>query len=108
MRTRTVQTLRALMLSFSVLLLAQGCATEAATRVVTKTEVIEVPVEVIKPLPAAIVRPTPYPPSLEDGYTVEDIVNLAFALYDALDEANADKARAGELTQPEIVEPVPQ
>ena len=108
MRTRTVLTLRALALSFSVLLLAQGCATEAATRVVVETRIVEVPVEVIKPLPAAIVRPTPYPPSLEDGYTVQDVVNLAFALYDALDEANADKARAGELTQPVSAEPVLQ
>ena len=85
-----------------------GCATEAATRVVTETRIVEVPVEVTKPLPAALVRPTPYPASLEDGYTVQDVVNLAFALYDALDEANADKARAGELTQPASVEPVPQ
>ena len=88
--------------------MAAGCATEAATRVVTETRTVEVLVEVTKPLPAALVRPTPYPPSLEEGYTVEDIVNLAFALYDALDEANADKARAGELTQPVVSEPVPQ
>ena len=108
MRTRTVQTLRALALSFSVLLLASSCASERAVRVVTETKTVVEFVEVTKPLPAALVRATPYPPSLDEGYTVEDVVDLAFALYDALDQANDDKARAGELTQPSSAEPVPQ
>lgn len=85
-----------------------SCAAEQAVRVVTRTEIIEVPVEVTKPLPDALVRPIPYPPGLSEGYTVEDVINLAFDLYDALDQANADKERAGEVTQPNVAEPVPQ
>ena len=70
------------------------------TRVVTETKTVEVLVEVTKPLPAALVRPVPYPASLPEFYTVEDVIDLAFDLYDALDQANADKRRAGELSQP--------
>ena len=66
------------------------------------------PVEVYKPLPDALVRPIPYPSGLSENYTVEDVINLAFDLYDALDQANADKERAGEVTQPNVAEPVPQ
>lgn len=85
-----------------------ACETVPPVRVVTETETVEVFVEVVKPLPAALVRPTPYPQGLSENYTVEDVINLAFDLYDALDQANADKARAGELTQPESSQPVPQ
>ena len=69
-------------------------------RVVTETETVEVEVEVYKELPAALVRPVPYPAGLVDSFTVEDVINLAFDLYDALDQANADKERAGQLTLP--------
>ena len=58
--------------------------------------------EVTKPLPAALVRPTPYPAGLKENFTVEDVINLAFDLYDSLDQANADKRRAGQLTQPQV------
>jgi len=59
-------------------------------------------------LPDALVRPVPYPAGLEEGFTVEDVIDLAFDLYDALDQANADKERAGQLTQPATVEELPQ
>lgn len=76
-------------------------------RVVTETKTIEVPVEVSKPLPAALVRPVAYPPALPERFTVDDLIDLTFDLYDALDQANADKARAGELSTPPAPE-VPQ
>ncbi len=69
-------------------------------RVVTKTVTVEVPVEVSKPLPDALVRPVPYPPALPEGFTVDDLIDLAFDLYDALDQANGDKAKAGEISEP--------
>lgn len=72
---------------------------------VTKTEVVKVPVEVIKPLPESLTAPLPYPPELPEDYTVDDIIELTFALFDALDLANSDRAKADQLTQPE---PVPQ
>lgn len=77
-------------------------------RVVTETDTIEVEVEVTKPLPAALVRAVPYPPGLTEGYTVEDVIDLTFALYDSLDQANADKAQAGQLTQPTSQAEIPQ
>ena len=108
MRTRIVQTLPALALSFSALLLVASCGTVQPARVVTETEAVEVEVEVFKPLPDALVRPVPYPPALPANFTVEDTLNLAFDLYDALDQANADKERAGLITQPQSVEEIPQ
>ena len=86
-----------------------SCATDPVVRVVTKTETIEVPVEVSKPLPAALVRAVPYPPALPEAFTVDDLIDLTFDLYDALDAANADKAKAGELSKPQPASaPVPQ
>ena len=69
---------------------------------------MEVLVEVTKPLPDALVRPVPYPASLPESFTVEDVIDLAFDLYDALDQANADKKRAGEITRPAQAEDVPE
>lgn len=78
-------------------------------KVVTETKTVEVFVEVTKPLPDALIRAVPYPNGLGEDFTVEDVINLTFDLYDALDAANADKARAGLLTQPSAAsEPVPQ
>ena len=74
---------------------------------VTKTETIEVPVAVSKPLPDALVRAVPYPPALPDGFTVDDLIDLTFDLYDALDQANDDKARAGEISASTPSEPTP-
>jgi hypothetical protein len=46
-----------------------------------------------------LIRPVAYPPALPEGFTVDDLIDLTFDLYDALDRANADKARAGEITR---------
>jgi len=69
--------------------------------VVTKTETVELQVEVIKPLPKSLTNPLPYPPALPENFTVDDMLELTFALFDTLDVANADRARSKELTQPE-------
>ena len=68
---------------------------------VTRTETVEVPVEVIKPLPASLTQPLPYPQSLGENFTVDDLIDTVFDLYDRLDRANADRKRAGELTRPQ-------
>jgi len=85
-----------------------ACASDPSVRVVTETKTVEVPVEVYKPLPAALVRPTPYPPGLGEEFTVEDMIDLVFDLYDTVDQANADKGRAGQLTQPPPSADIPQ
>ena len=86
-----------------------SCGTDPQIKVVTRTETVEVPVEVYKPLPDTLTRAVPYPPGLPEDFTVGDLFNLTFDLYDALDTANADKAKAGQLTkQPPSSEPVPQ
>jgi len=75
--------------------------------VVTETRTVEVPVEVIKPLPESLTRPLDYPESaqLDGDVTVNDLLDLAFDLFDVVDVANKDREKAAELTQPE---PVPQ
>jgi hypothetical protein len=83
-----------------------SCASDPEVRVVTETRTVEVPVEVSKPLPETLVRAVPYPQALPESFTVDDLIDLTFGLFDALDRANADKARAGELTRPSA--PVPQ
>lgn len=77
-----------------------ACASDPEVKVVTKTETVIERVEVYKPLPDALVRPVPYPSGLGDNFTVDELIDLTFDLFDALDQANADKAKAGELTQP--------
>lgn len=64
--------------------------------------------EVYKPLPATLIRAVPYPQALPEGFSVDDLIDLTFSLFDALDQANADKARAGELTQLTDASPVPE
>ena len=66
----------------------------------TETETVKELVEVTKPLPASLTNPLPYPPSLSEHFTVDDLLDLAFALFDTLDAANADRERSRELTQP--------
>jgi hypothetical protein len=39
---------------------------------------------------------------------VDDVLDLAFALFDSLDTANADRAKALELTQPQSSADIPQ
>lgn len=67
-------------------------------------------VEVTKPLPGSLTRPLDYPESaqLDGDITVNDLLDLVFDLFDVVDVANADRASAEELTQPQTSEPVPQ
>jgi hypothetical protein len=85
-----------------------SCASDPEVRVVTETETVEVQVEVIKPLPETLTAPLQYPAPLEDGFTLDHVFDLTFALFDLLDVANADRAKAGELTRPVPSEPIPQ
>jgi hypothetical protein len=59
---------------------------------------VEVPVEVYKELPDNLTAPVAYPEGLAEEFTVDDMFDLIFGLYDALDQANRDKADAGDLT----------
>jgi len=69
---------------------------------------VEVPVEVIKPLPETLTVPLQYPPALADGFTLDNVFDLTFALFDLLDTANADRAKAAELTQQQPSPDIPQ
>ena len=91
-----------------ILLLVASCASDPQVRVVTETRTVEVPVEVSKPLPETLIRAVPYPQALPENFTVDDLIDLTFDLFDALDQANSDKARAGELTQPRSSPAVPE
>lgn len=75
---------------------------------VTETRTVEVPVEVTKELPKTLTDPIDYPPGLPAGFTVGNLLDLTFDLFDRLDMANADRAKAAVLTQPQSLEPVPQ
>lgn len=67
-----------------------GCA--SAPRVVTQTQTVEVPVEVMRPVPAEFTSPLPYPAPLGAEFTVEDLVEQLFGAYDVIDRCNADRA----------------
>ena len=105
---RTVRRLLACVLMLSALPLLASCASDPEVRVVTETRTVEVPVEVFKPLPETLTTPLPYPPPLSESFTVDDVLDLTFALYDLLDAANADRVRSGELTRPAPSEDIPQ
>ena len=92
----------------SALLLLASCATDPEVRVVTKTEIKEVPVEVVKPIPESLTNELQYPEGLAEGFTVGDTLDLIFDLYDLVDQANADRASAAALTQPSPEQPIPQ
>lgn len=80
-----------------------SCASDPEVRVVTKTETVEVPVEVVKPLPETLTNPLPYPPALPENFTIGDLIDWGFALLDQLDVANQDREKSAELTQPNTV-----
>lgn len=67
-----------------------GCA--SAPRVVTQVRTVEVPVEVMRPVPPEYTDALPYPAPLGDSITVEDLVEQLFDAYDVLDRCNADRA----------------
>ena len=77
---------------------------------VTKTVTVPEFIEVTKPLPETLTRPLNYPDSsqLDGDITVNNMLDLIFDLFDVVDVANADRASAAELTQPQTSEPVPQ
>lgn len=71
-------------------------------KVVTETEIREVPVEVYKPVPASLTDPLDYPQGHLDGeITVNDLLDLVFEFYDLLDTANEDRKSVAELTKPQ-------
>jgi len=76
--------------------------------VVTQTRTVEVPIEVVKPLPESLTRPLNYPESaqLDGDVTVNDLLDLVFDLFDVVDVANSDREKAAQLTSPD--EPIPQ
>jgi hypothetical protein len=48
-------------------------------------------------LPGELVDPIPYPVSLPERFTIEDFIDQLYKLYDSLDLANSDRARAGRI-----------
>lgn len=76
-----------------------GCASEPITRVVTETEVVEVPVEVIRPVPEPMTDPITYPPPLGEEITVGSLIDRLMLMYDKLDQANRDRAAVRRLTE---------
>ena len=76
-----------------------SCASDPEVRVVTKTETVEVAVEVYRELPDILVEAIPYPPALPERFEQRDLLDLVFTLYDRLDLANMDRARAGRIVK---------
>jgi hypothetical protein len=58
---------------------------------------VERQTEVYRPLPNELVKPLAYPESLPERFTIEDTFDLIYGLYDSLDLANDDRARAGRI-----------
>lgn len=75
-------------------MLSLGCA--SAPQVAVETRTVEVPVEVVRPIPAQLTDPIPYPDAV---YTVSGLVDLIVELYDRLDQANADRATVKRLSE---------
>ena len=98
-KTKTAPIWRARVFLIFALPLVTSCCGDPEVRVVTETQTVVEPVEVYTKLPDALTRPVPYPAALPHEFTVGDLLDLTLALYDALDQANLDKAKAGELTQ---------
>jgi hypothetical protein len=48
-------------------------------------------------LPASLTDPLDYPPSLPERFTDNEMWDLIFNLYDVVDQANDDRARAGRI-----------
>jgi hypothetical protein len=61
---------------------------------------VEVPVEVIRPLPDQLTKPLTYPPTMGEAITIELLIDRLFEMYDLLDQANQDRAAAKEITTP--------
>lgn len=81
----------------AALLWLSGCASDPEVRVVTETKTVEVEVEVYGKLPQTLTEPLVRPAELQEGFTEQDLWNQVFDLYDVLDLADADRARAGRI-----------
>lgn len=53
---------------------------------------MEVQVEVVKPIPAVWTDPIVYPAAFGDSFSIQDVVQKMFEMYDLLDQCNADRA----------------
>ena len=65
--------------------------------VVAKSKEVERQTEVYRPLPDELVEALPYPTPLSERFTIEDSIDRIYELYDSLDLANSDRARAGRI-----------
>lgn len=65
--------------------------------VVAKSKEVQRQTEVYRPLPAELIEPIPYPKPLTERFTIEDSIDRIYELYDSLDLANNDRARAGRI-----------
>ena len=61
---------------------------------------VEVPIEIIKPLPAPLTAPLEYPPALPVPLTFAALMAQVEALYALVDRANADRKAAAALSSP--------
>lgn len=66
---------------------------------VTKTEVVKETVEVYRELPQELTDPIPYPNPLSERFTVNDMIDLIYDLYDTVDLANRDRKRSGRIVK---------
>ncbi len=82
-----------------VLPLLWSCASDPELRIVTETDTVEIEVEVYRELPQDLVDPLPYPPALPERFKQSDLLDRLFTLYDRLDLANLDRARAGRIVK---------
>lgn len=71
------------------------------TQVVTETQIVEVPVEVYRPVPEQLTARIKYPPTFQEDITVGALIDRLFVLYDLLDRANRDRAFTKKLTSEE-------
>ena len=62
--------------------------------------IVYVPQNVYVAVPTSLTAPLPYPNALPAQFTVRDVIEQAFAVYDALDQCNADRAAVLTLTTP--------
>lgn len=83
-----------------------ACASDPEVRVVTETRIVEVPVEVYRELPTELTDPLSYPESLPERFTVNDMINLIYDLYDTVDLANEDRERSDRIVRGEDVDAV--
>lgn len=63
---------------------------------VVETRTVEVPVEVVRPIPAQLTDPLPYPAA---EYNVSGLVDLVVELYDRVDQCNADRVAVKRLSE---------